>query len=251
MKNNFQMKAGIVLIIISSVIYLLLFAVPFLKISSSLKLTLVPVIVIAGELAFWAGAFFVGKELMKKYRSYLNPFNWFRRRKHGTPEGKNAIIRYMASTDSQRVLEIYKMGIDTKMATFEVNVPLWEDFDRNHHTHSRFVIELDGLTTGWAALSPVSRREAYSGVAEVSIYLDTRYSGQGLGSLLFERLIESSEQNGIWTLFSTVFPENTASLKLHRRQGFRVIGSREKISRIDGKWMDTLILERRSKRTGI
>jgi L-amino acid N-acyltransferase YncA len=248
MKNNIQMKLGIILIIISSVIYLFLFAVPFLRISSSLKLTLVPVIVIAGELAFWAGAFFVGKELMKKYRSYLNPLNWFRKKKHKNDSGRNIVIRDMNSTDSERVLDIYKMGIDTGMATFEVSVPLWEDFVRNHHPHSRFVIELDGYTAGWAALSPVSRRDAYSGVAEVSIYIDTRYLGQGLGSLLFERLIESSEQNGIWTLFSSVFPENRASVKLHRRCGFRVIGNREKISRIDGKWRDTVILERRSRK---
>lgn len=163
----------------------------------------------------------------------------------------NLIIREMEAADSERVLEIYKMGIKTKMATFETKVPLWEEFNKIHHVHSRLVVEKNGKIAGWAALSPVSKREAYKGVAEVSIYIDTDYTGEGLGSLLMERIIEISESNEIWTLFSSVFPENKASVNLHRKFGFRVIGTREKIGRIDNKWRDTIILERRSRKTGL
>jgi L-amino acid N-acyltransferase YncA len=169
--------------------------------------------------------------------------------------GKNLtdeiMIREMKSSDSKPILDIYKKGIDTKLATFETDIPSWVEFEMNHLPHSRFVAELNGEVVGWVALSSVSKREAYKGVAEVSVYVDTEHLGEGIGSLLMERVIESSESNGLWTLFSSVLPGNKASIKLHKRYGFRVIGRREKISRIDNYWSDTVILERRSRRTGI
>ena len=104
---------------------------------------------------------------------------------------------------------------------------------------------------GWVALSPVSTREVYKGVVEISIYIDTNILGKGIGSKLMEKVILSSENYGIWTLHSSIFPENKATLKLHERYGFRVIGFREKIAQLDGKWRNTILLERRSKRIGI
>ena len=156
------------------------------------------------------------------------------------------MIRFMLQNDGERVLEIYRMGLDTRNATFETNVPTWEEWNSKHLTHSRFVAEEDGLVTGWAALSPFSSREAYRGVAELSIYVATGFRGRKIGSDLMEQIIISSEHNGIWTLFSSVFPENEATLKLHRKFGFREIGRRERIARLDGTWRDTILLERRS-----
>ena len=230
----------------------MLLVVPFLKLQTSVKLTLVPVIIIVGEIAFWAGTFFLGKELVKRYRNYLNPLKWFKRRSvndSGTLNNLN--IRTMEDADSEKVLEIYKMGIDTKNAAFETNVPSWQEWNANHLGHSRFIIDVEGVAAGWVALSPVSKREAYKGVAEISIYIHNNYRGKGLGSLLMQKVIESSEDNGIWTLYGVVFPENRASIQLHRKHGFRIIGSREKISRIDGNWRDTVILERRSRKIGV
>ena len=152
----------------------------------------------------------------------------------------------MLQNDGERVLEIYRMGLDTRNATFETNVPTWEEWNSKHLTHSRFVAEEDGLVTGWAALSPFSSREAYRGVAELSIYVATGFRGRKIGSDLMEQIIISSEHNGIWTLFSSVFPENEATLKLHTKFGFREIGRRERIARLDGVWRDTILLERRS-----
>jgi L-amino acid N-acyltransferase YncA len=158
------------------------------------------------------------------------------------------VIREMLQSDSEGVLQIYKMGIETRNATFEKNVPSWQDWTLNHLHHSRFVAETDSEITGWVALSPVSKRDAYSGVAEISIYIHNAHQGKGIGSVLMEKVIDSSEENGIWTLFAVVFPENLASVKLHKKHGFRIIGTREKISQIDGIWRDTTLLERRSKR---
>lgn len=156
----------------------------------------------------------------------------------------------MRDEDAGKVLEIYKMGLDTRNATFETKVPAWSDWDLKHHKHSRFVYLQNDRILGWAALSPVSAREVYSGVAELSIYIDANCLGKGIGSKLMEKLIGSSEENGIWTLQSSVFPENTATLKLHEKFGFRILGKRERIARLDGKWRDTVILERRSKKAG-
>ena len=156
------------------------------------------------------------------------------------------MLREMLQRDSERVLEIYRMGLKTRNATFETNVPSWQEWDSRHLHHSRFVSEEKGIVTGWVALTPFSVREVYSGVAEVSIYVSEGFRGKNIGTVLMEKAISSSEENGIWTLVSSVFPENTATLKLHSKFGFRVIGKREKIAKLDGRWRDTILLERRS-----
>jgi L-amino acid N-acyltransferase YncA len=157
------------------------------------------------------------------------------------------MVREMKQSDSQRVLEIYKSGLETRNATFETIDPYWNEWDLKHLKHSRFVYENNDMILGWIALSPVSDRKVYEGVAEVSIYVDINFVCQGIGSALMERTITSSESNGIWTLFSSVFPENKATLRLHEKFGFRIIGTREKIARLNGIWRDTVLLERRSK----
>lgn len=164
---------------------------------------------------------------------------------------KNISVRRMSDADSERVLEIYKMGIETRNATFETVIPSWVEWDANHHRHSRFVAEIDGKTAGWVALSPVSNRDAYKGVAEISVYIDTDYLRKGLGTRLMKKVIPSSEENGIWTLYSSVFPENEGSVKLHMNLGFRMVGRREKIGYLDDRWRDVIILERRSKKAGL
>lgn len=156
----------------------------------------------------------------------------------------------MIASDGLRILEIYKAGIETRNATFEISTPSWQDWDSKHLNHSRYVYKESGEVLGWVALSPVSTRYAYRGVAEVSIYIDLKFAKQGIGSKLMERVIKSSEENGIWTLQSSVFPENIATLKLHEKFGFRVIGTRERIASLDGIWRDTMLLERRSKIVG-
>ena len=148
--------------------------------------------------------------------------------------------------DGPRILEIYKMGLDTKNATFETEIPAWCDWDLKHHTHSRFVYVDKNTILGWAALTPVSSRKVYEGVVEVSVYIDTNFLRKGIGSKLMEKVILSSEEQGIWTLFSSVFSENTATIELHKKYGFRVVGTRERIAQLENKWRDTTILERRS-----
>jgi L-amino acid N-acyltransferase YncA len=156
------------------------------------------------------------------------------------------MIRTLKNADANAVLEIYAYGIKTRLATFETRVPTWEEWDAKHHTFCRFVFDDEGTIAGWAALLPTSKRDCYKGVAETSIYIDEHYLGRGIGSLLMERLIKDSEKQGIWTLTSSIFPENTASHKLHLKHGFREVGVRKKIAKLDGIWRDTLILERRS-----
>jgi phosphinothricin acetyltransferase len=156
------------------------------------------------------------------------------------------MVRNMLNSDSQKVLEIYRMGLETRNATFETVVPSWQEWDAKHLRHSRFVFEEESKIAGWAALSPFSPREVYKGVAEVSIYVATGLRGKKIGSALMEKIIASSELNGIWTLVSSVFPENQATLKLHAKFGFREIGRRERIAKLDGIWRDTILLERRS-----
>lgn len=149
------------------------------------------------------------------------------------------------------VKTIYKEGIDTGNATFQSEAPLWEEWDQNHVVHSRLVAIENDEVVGWAALTPVSGRCVYAGVAEVSVYVAAQARGKGVGKLLLEKLIEESEHNNIWTLQSGVFPENIASLKVHEQTGFRQIGLREKIGKMKGTWRDIVLLERRSKVTGI
>ena len=145
---------------------------------------------------------------------------------------------------------IYEEGIATGHATFQSSAPSWSDWDSAHLAHSRWVAVEDDIVLGWAALTPVSGRCVYAGVAEVSIYIAAKARGRGLGTALLEKLIGSSEANGIWTLQAGIFPENTASLKLHEAGGFRVIGIREKIGKMGDRWRDTVLLERRSLTTG-
>ena len=159
------------------------------------------------------------------------------------------MIREMKTADSTAVMRIYEMGLETRNATFETEVPTWEEWDALHLKHSRFVYVVSEKVLGWAALSPVSSRKAYQGVAEVSVYVDTEFAGRGIGSQLMEKLILSSEENGIWTLYSSIFPENKATFQLHKKFGFRFIGHREKIGQLDGIWRDTLLLESRSSKT--
>lgn len=159
-------------------------------------------------------------------------------------------IRPMEASDWERVAEIYAGGIATGHATFETEVPSYESWDRSHLEVCRLVAEDGGRVAGWAALSPVSDRCVYGGVAEVSIYVDADARGKGVGTALFRRLIECSEARGFWTLQAGIFPENEASVRLHEKLGFRRVGLRERLGELDGEWRDVLLLERRSDRVG-
>ena len=161
------------------------------------------------------------------------------------------MIRSMKTNDNNAVLCIYKKGIESRNATFEVNVPEWDSWDSKHLKHSRLIYMIGNNIVGWAALSPVSSREAYNGVAEVSIYIDPNYSGRGIGKELLNALIRQSEENGIWTLYSSIFEENIASIRIHEKNGFRRIGYRERIAKLDGKWRNTVLFERRSRIVGV
>ncbi len=156
-------------------------------------------------------------------------------------------IERMKGTDWSAVREIYLEGITTGNATFERKAPEWEDWDERHRPNCRLVARTDGRVVGWAALSPVSRRRVYSGVAEVSIYVAGRAAGQGIGKALLRALIQESDQAGVWTLQASIFPENRASLALHKACGFRVVGRRERIAQLNGVWRDTVLMERRRK----
>ncbi len=153
----------------------------------------------------------------------------------------------MLNTHWPEVSSIYAQGMDSRMATFETQMPDWEDWNENHHPHCRLVAEGENGIVGWAALLPVSKREVYKGVAEVSIYIHVDFRGKGIGKELMDALIAESEKQGIWMLQSALFPENIASVKLHQSCGFREIGFKEKVAKLDGNWKDTLLMERRSK----
>jgi phosphinothricin acetyltransferase len=148
------------------------------------------------------------------------------------------------------VARIYGEGIATGHATFETRTPSWEAWDAAHLAAGRLVALEGGEIVGWAALARVSSREVYEGVAEVSVYVRDAHRRRGIGSLLLGRLIEESERHGIWTLQAGVFPENTASVRLHRKLGFRDVGLRERIGRLHDRWRDVLLLERRSRVVG-
>lgn len=149
-----------------------------------------------------------------------------------------------------QVSAIYREGLETGLATFQTNVPEWDEWDAGHLQSCRLgAFEGDELI-GWAALSPVSSRCVYGGVAEVSIYISNKHRGKGIGRQLLTKLIEASEEAGIWTLQSGIFPENEASIQLHKICGFRLVGYREKIGQYNGQWRDTVLLERRSINVG-
>jgi L-amino acid N-acyltransferase YncA len=148
------------------------------------------------------------------------------------------------------VRAIYEEGIATGDATFETAAPAWAAWDRGHLPGHRLVAVRDGRVVGWAALSPVSDRCAYAGVAEASVYVAAAAAGAGVGRALLDRLVAGAEAAGIWTVQAGVFPENRASLALHRRCGFRTVGVRERLGRLDGRWRDVVLLERRSPLIG-
>ena len=155
-------------------------------------------------------------------------------------------IRDLTPLDSQEVARIFEDGIRTGEATFETAAPSWEEWDAAHTEH-RLVAELDGAVVGWAALSPVSERCCYGGVAESSVYVAEEVRGRGVGRELLEELIRRSEAAGIWTLQAGIFPENKPSLRLHLVCGFRLVGVRERLGELNGVWRDVLLLERRSE----
>lgn len=152
----------------------------------------------------------------------------------------------MTVEHAEAVLRIYQVGIDTGEATFETQAPTWAAFDAGRLAGHRFVAVEEGRVVGWVTVSKVSEREVYAGVVEHSVYVDPAASGRGIGRVLLEALIESTEAAGIWTIQSAVFPTNRASLALHERAGFRQIGHRERIARQHGVWRDVILLERRS-----
>ena len=160
-------------------------------------------------------------------------------------------IQPMTADSWTDVARIYESGIATKNATFESRVPDWDSWSKAHRMDCRLIALIDDKIVGWVALSNVSSRCVYSGVAEVSIYVDTFNLGKGIGDRLMNELIKESESNGIWTLKSGVFPENTASIRLHEKHSFRIIGNQERIGKMDDTWRDVLLLERRSKNVGI
>jgi L-amino acid N-acyltransferase YncA len=154
-------------------------------------------------------------------------------------------IRSMTSEDWPAVEAIYAEGIATRQATFETTTPSWAEFDAGRLSAHRFVAVDGERVVGWVAISPTSSRDCYSGVAEHSVYVSSTARGQGVGTALMEVLLESTDKGGVWTLQTSIFPENEASLALHERVGFRVVGRRERIARLDDSWRDTLLLERR------
>lgn len=160
-------------------------------------------------------------------------------------------LRTMTKNDWPSVAEIYKQGIETGNATFETEIPAWEKWNAGHLPGCRIVATIDDSVIAWAALSPVSGRCVYAGVAEVSVYVADKFQGLKIGTKLLERIISESERGGIWTLQAGIFPENKASIKMHENLGFRTVGSRELIGKMEGIWRDTLLLERRSKVVGL
>ncbi|MDX6404328.1 MAG: hypothetical protein QOH70_1783 [Blastocatellia bacterium] len=160
------------------------------------------------------------------------------------------LIDPMLPDDWPAVREIYLEGIATRQATFETTAPSWEAWDASHLPFARLVARQAEIVVGWAALSPASSREVYAGVAEVSVYVSESQRGLGLGRKLLAALIAASEENGIWSLQAGMFPENACSVALHRSSGFREVGRRKCIAKLDGVWRDTILMERRSQKIG-
>lgn len=155
-------------------------------------------------------------------------------------------IRPMKLDDWGEVVEIYYQGIQTNNATFNTACPSYDEWDKSHVKDCRLVADYDGEVAGWAAISPYSSRECYKGVAEVSIYVDVNHSGKGVGEMLMRKLLEESENNGFWTIQSSIMQNNAASLRLHEKCGFRTIGFRERIAKDRfGLWRNTVIMEHR------
>lgn len=165
-------------------------------------------------------------------------------------------IDSMKPEDWKQVRAIYLEGIATENATFEAQPPEWEKWDSAHVPEPRLIAKNDGEIVAWASLSRVSARRVYAGVGEISIYVAAKYRGQGIGSELMRFFVDRTEKKGFWTLQAGIFPENKDSIKLHEKHGFRVLGIREKVGKMDfgklrGKWRDVVLMERRSKTVGI
>ena len=165
---------------------------------------------------------------------------------------KDFLVRQMVPADAEAVMSIYQSGLDGGLASFETIAPAWEAFDRGKLPDHRLVAELDGEVVGWVVVWTVSPRPVYAGVVEHSVYVAPAAQGRGVGSALLHALFASTEAAGIWTIQSGVFPHNTASLRLHHKAGFRVVGTREKVGRhpFDG-WRDVVMIERRSRIAGL
>ena len=164
----------------------------------------------------------------------------------------NYEIREIQPEDGEVVLKIFQEGIDSDNATFDEEPPTWEVWDTKHFNLCRWILEDENNEiVGWAAIQPVSNRDCFRGVAEVSIYLTAKAQGKGLGQILLKKLILSSEENGFWTLQSGIFPENEASIAVHHKLGFVTVGRREKIAKMNNKWRDIVLLEKRSTTVGI
>ncbi|MBK1813946.1 N-acetyltransferase [Clostridium sp. YIM B02505] len=161
-------------------------------------------------------------------------------------------IEEMKPSDWEQVKDIYLEGINTGIATFQSEAPAWNAWDRGHVDSCRLVARLDDKVLGWVALSPTSTRECYSGVVEVSIYVGEKYRGNAIGTNLLKRIVEQSEEKGIWTLYCAIIRENIKSIEMHKKCGFREIGIRERIAKMpNGMWHDVVLMERRSKVVGI
>lgn len=163
----------------------------------------------------------------------------------------NLFVEAMQRKHWPEVQTIYREGIATGEATFEATVPGWKEWDMRHRKDCRLVARDGNRIIAWAALNPVSDRAAYSGVAEVSIYVTEAARGMGVGKALLDALLRASESAGIWTLQAAIFPENITSIALHRNLGFREVGYRERIGRLNGRWKNVLLMERRSKIVGV
>ena len=167
------------------------------------------------------------------------------------PPPAGVVIRPMEAADAGQVLAVYQAGLDTGQASFETTAPGWAAFDAAKLPGHRFTAAgADGQVLGWVAASPVSARRVYAGVVEHSVYIRPGHHRRGIGAALLRALIASTEAAGIWTIQSSLFPENTASLRLHQRAGFRVVGTRERIACHHGRWRDTVLIERRSPTAG-
>jgi len=160
-------------------------------------------------------------------------------------------IESMRETDWEQVRTIYLEGIATGDATFEELAPSWDGWDSQHLFRCRLVAKRDDEVVGWAALAPVSSRAVYAGVAEVSVYVSSHWRDRGIGSKLLHELIAESEACGLWTLQAGIFQENVASIRLHEKCGFRIVGRRERLGKMAGRWRDVMLLERRSEVVGM
>lgn len=154
------------------------------------------------------------------------------------------MIRFLEKRDLEDVLEIYQMGMDTGVATFEVSAPTEEDWDQKYHASLRFVFEENGQILGWISITPISSRETYKGVGEVSVYIHSDAQGKGIGSHLLTHLIEQARSLGYWMLQSSIFEMNTSSINLHKKCGFHVVGIRKGISKQGDVWINTVLMEK-------